>query len=969
MLGILIAANFLKMLPNEERVTLESRAQLVESLALSTTPLVQAGDTQKLAATLKAIVTRNDDLVSIMIRDADGSPIAEAGPHDELWPKVTPEYSTAQMMHVEIQAGANVDDQRGQLEICFEPLRRSGFLGNIGSHMTQLLLFCGPVAFFSFRWFLTMVLKNLDPSQAVPRRVREALDILSEGLMIVGTNGRILLANDAMSEMHPTKHELIGSRASDLRFLPAIDRENQVMPWDTSLKDQVTIESSTLCLEVMDGSIRTFRVNCTPLVGNDSQHRGVMVTFDDVTMLEKNKRELKIAMDVAEAANQAKSDFLANMSHEIRNPMNAIIGFTDVLRRGFEDDEETRREHLNTIHASGNHLLSLINDILDLSKIESGRMEMEVCDCQPHRLMNEVVSVMKMKADEGDLTLDWGVHGAIPQTIQSDPTRLRQILMNLVGNAVKFTEQGSVRITADFDPSGQQMHFSVIDTGIGMTEEQCAKIFEEFVQADSSVTRRFGGTGLGLAISKRLAEGLGGKITVESTPGEGTTFCCSVSIGSVAEIKLVDQDEAVRALNQEQQQAASTATTIRFKPSRVLVTDDTPANRRLVGLVLRKAGLIVDEAEHGQHALEQVAEHDYDFLLMDMQMPVMDGFTATRTLRSNGVKTPIFALTANVMQSDRERCEEAGCDGFLTKPIDIDELLAKLAEHLPVMTEEEQQAEQSQIQPHPVMESTVPEPLAIDAVISDPVASDAKVTGAVDSDQVEPDVVSETAETDTDPAADVLSAFDDDTKGIRKSVINAEAILDETVRPVEHPREPVMDTKLDSVFDEIDALLKKSEQTDSVEAKPAEAQLAYGAQIVDVDTAYETCESSVEEPQCDEASEKRLMTRPPIRSTLPTEIPEFRDIVEQFVEGLPSLLNGMDEAVEAADYEGVRQLAHKLKGTGGTVGFRDFTDPAHCLEQLGDSETLDGAEELIWELREIAGSIQLDDEPCAVPAT
>lgn len=870
MLGILIAADFFKMLPNEDRVALEGRAQLVESLALFTTPLIQAGVSEKTSATLSGIVDRNDELLSIMIRDADGTPIAHAGPHADHWPLQTPEYSTAELMHVDIQVDS--EGRKGRLEICFTGLHRSGFLGNIGSHMTQLLLFCGPVAFFSFRWFLTMVLKNLDPSQAVPRRVREALDILSEGLMIVGANGRILLTNDAMAKMHPTGHDLIGTKASQLRFLPSADCESQTMPWENALKNQVTVESSTLCLQVADGSIQTFRVNCTPLVGTDNQHRGVMVTFDDVTMLEKNKRELKIAKDDAEAANQAKSDFLANMSHEIRNPMNAIIGFTDILRRGFVDNEETRREHLNTVHASGNHLLNLINDILDLSKIESGRMEMEICDCQPHRLMEEVVSVMKMKADESDLNLTWSVQGMIPKTIQSDPTRLRQILMNLVGNAVKFTEHGAVKITAEFDSVTHEMHFRVVDTGIGMTEKQCAKIFEEFVQADSSVTRRFGGTGLGLAISKRLAEGLGGDITVQSTLGEGTTFCCSISTGHSELVPLIGHEHALRALGQEQQQTASAASTIRFKPSRVLVTDDTLANRQLVSLVLRKAGLIVDEAEHGQHALEKVAEQNYDLLLMDMQMPIMDGFTATRTLRAQGLTTPIFALTANVMQSDRQRCEAAGCDDFLTKPIDIDELLAKIAEQLPMMSDHESTLEQSQKHSKPAVH----------------------------------------------PAS-----------------------------TLEHTHSNSVSSKLDDVFDEIDALLENPNQTSANAVK----------QEIDSPMSAQT------------TGGKNLMVRPPIWSTLPTEIPEFLDIVKQFVAGLPAIFEGIDQAVESSDYETLRQLAHKLKGTGGTVGFCDFTDPAHSLEQLADSKTLDGTAELIAELREIAAAIRIDNHTCASAAT
>lgn len=866
MLGILIAANFLKVLPNEERVAMESRANLVENLALTTTPMVQAGSFNKLSAVLQAMIGRNNELISVKVVDGQGQTIAVAGPHQNHWPETTPEYSTERFMFVDIQT-ANEDDPKGALQVCFHPLRQGGILSWIGSNLTQLLLFCGPIGFFSFRWFLTMVLKNIDPAQAVPRRVREALDILSEGLMIVGTNGRILLANEAMSSMHPTEYELVGSRAADLRFRSPLDQGSEKMPWQRSLDDKTQIESEMLSLKETDGEVKTFRVNCSALVGNDGKHRGVMVTFDDVTQLEQNKRELKAAKEEAEAANKAKSDFLANMSHEIRNPMNAIIGFTDILRRGLADTEAKRRSYLNTVHASGNHLLGLINDILDLSKIESGRIKMEICDCEPHRLMSEVVSVMKMKADESNLELNWKLTSSIPRTIQSDPTRLRQILMNLVGNAVKFTEQGSVEIAAEFDSSTQQIHFDVVDTGIGMTPEQCSKIFEEFVQADSSVTRRFGGTGLGLAISKRLAEGLGGEITVTSEAGVGTTFRCSIATGNVSAVPSINHETALKDLHDEQHHRIAGDGAIRFKLSRILVTDDTPANRQLVGLVLRNAGLVVDEAEHGAQAVEMVSKHSYDLMLMDMQMPVMDGFTATRRLRESGVTTPIFALTANVMQSDREKCEAAGCDDFLTKPIDIDTLLAKLAEQLPLADPAD----------------TFPEPSVTSHSVNSHVA---------------------------DQPADGSNASDTDSKAAPMNKLPEQTIA---VSLPDSPRD-----RLEQVLGEVDSLLNTSS------VKPAEPN------------------------------------RPPIRSTLPTEIPEFREIVEQFAEGLPSLLDEIDECIQAENCEQLRQLAHKLKGTGGTVGFSDFTEPSQKLQELAASGTATGADAILEELRELAGAIQLD---------
>ena len=236
-----------------------------------------------------------------------------------------------------------------------------------------------------------------------------------------------------------------------------------------------------------------------------------MVSFEDVTQLEENKVELRKSKEHAEAASRAKSDFLANMSHEIRTPMNAILGFTDLLQRGLYDNPDEQSEYLGTIHSSGTHLLDLINDILDLSKIEAGKLDLEMTDCSPLHIFSEVINILKVRAQEKGISLELIVEGTIPETIQSDPVRLRQVVTNLVGNAIKFTETGGVKIVARWiDDRQPKLEFDVIDSGIGMTDKQVARIFEPFVQADSSVTRRFGGTGLGLSISQKIIEALDG---------------------------------------------------------------------------------------------------------------------------------------------------------------------------------------------------------------------------------------------------------------------------------------------------------------------------------------------------------------------------------------------------------------------------------------------------------------------------
>ncbi len=463
-------------------------------------------------------------------------------------------------------------------------------------------------------------------------------------------------------------------------------------PWVDAIEQQTAQAGVMLCLSQPGKSLRVLMANASPVLGNDGDYRGVLVSFDDVTQLENTRKDLDIAKQLAESsrqaaedANQAKSDFLARMSHEIRTPMNAILGYTDVLRRGFDACEEDRQEYLNTIHHSGEHLLSLINDILDLSKIESGKLELELERASPHQLVHQVVGLLKAKADEKGIALEAKFVGKIPATILVDVVRFRQTIVNLVGNAIKFTEQGKVQIVTRLEniglPSNPEfvIAFDVIDSGIGISKTAIDKIFDPFAQADTSITRRFGGTGLGLSISKQLAEAMGGGITVQSEPGKGSNFTVRLDPGPLLGIELVDDHSFMhKGLFQKREEVQVR----QLPPCRILVADDGDSNRKLIRLVLSRAGVDVTIVENGKLAVEQAIRSSFDLILMDMQMPVMDGYTATTLLRENGFTKPIIALTAHAMQGDEEKCRNAGCSGFLTKPINIDRLLATLAHEL-----------------------------------------------------------------------------------------------------------------------------------------------------------------------------------------------------------------------------------------------------------------------------------------------
>ncbi|NMC20783.1 MAG: response regulator [Thermogutta sp.] len=429
--------------------------------------------------------------------------------------------------------------------------------------------------------------------------------------------------------------------------------------------------------------------------------RRVLLSLINVTERKAAEEELRrtaealaAAKEAAEQANRAKSAFLANMSHEIRSPMNAVLGFAEVLAGSLSDPAQL--DAVDSIRRNGQHLLQLINDILDLSKVEAGKMTIAKEPVKTAELIGDVAALMRAPASGKSLKVSVSAREVFPETIQTDPIRLRQILINLLANAIKFTEVGEVTLTVGMraETDGPpRVAFEVRDTGIGMTPEQTSRLFRPFSQGDESTSRRFGGTGLGLAISKRLAKLLGGDISVQSEPGKGSCFTVTIDPGPLEGVPLLRSlaegaSESQAAGRPEKEPLPS------LPPGcRILLAEDGPDNQRLFAFLLRRAGAEVTIAENGRIACEYVLGQDagtdrpddvggkaFDLILMDMQMPEMDGWEAVRRLRQAGVTVPIVALTAQAMPEDRVRCTAAGCDDYLSKPCDARTLLSKAAE-------------------------------------------------------------------------------------------------------------------------------------------------------------------------------------------------------------------------------------------------------------------------------------------------